>query len=1216
MKKLSHFKLLSILIFLLLAKGILAQSDPNLLLYLPFDGTTADRSSNGRANTPVNVSYVNDHENRTGLAGSFIAAGNRIETTFTHPATQGLSFGFWFKPNVNLTGSSPRTIFAEHLGFYLMDYQAGKLRFFVRNQTPTDIEYSITTNFTANTWYHIVFTINSLTEQAFLYIDNTKNTIQTASTIQGINNTKLTIGAANNGVLEIAAVLDELRIYSKALTDTEVASWYNDAATSDIVISNNSIDEGTYTKQFIGKISSTDSDAGDVIKYSAVSSSNILQLSNDSLFVTGVLDYESVTSYTIRIRAGNQINEGTEKDLVINVTNIDEKPYYKGTFSEYNAITNRTFQFKLSTVDFTDPEGTPIGNYAAKLSNGDPLPAFISFSLAGLIFDLNPQTSDSGIYNIKLSFSDNTGKDSSLNILLNVSSQFLMPFNNSLLAYFSFDSTSTESSGKAYTINPIAPLYNTDRHGRTHRAISYSAAANRTETTITHPAGNEFSLSFFVKPDNNLNSASGRTILSEHKNLYLLDYITGNLRLFIRNSSNLDIQYSIGVTLSSGNWHHITFTVNALTGNAYIYINNIKYKVQAAKNILGTSNARLTIGSADAGVQEFAGLIDEWRIYTRELKPNEIALLYSNTPPSSISFVVDSIVENAPINSFVGKFTSTDANTKDTLVYSLAAAGTDNNLFVISNDSLLVNGSINFESKASLSLRVRLNDGTGEFIEKTIQLFVKNINEPPVYTGNIVEGKMFEGKSLSIKFDSIHFIDPENKFVNNYASKLITDADLPTWLQFNPNGLTFTANPTIGDAGLYKVKINFQDADNITGEYVFNLFVLTTKSNYTDSGLVAAYKFNNNLNPESGSIIGTTNGAISAADRYSKAKSSYEYNGTTNVSNFTNNAAFGFKSKFTLSTWFYQTGAGSSTGVPIGSGILIGREGEYLLATAANGEIIYAVNLPNPGWKWMYTGLIAPLNKWNHVAMTFDAGKITIYLNGDAIYSYSGTNQALGDNYPAMNNLLVGGREFFPNQQNFKGSIDDIYLFNRALSKAEAYALYNPIYNNFTFKDTAIDKTQMPVSLGKVSTTYSSMNEYPLNYSVISSNTAYTAKIENDSIVIEGTAVGITDIQLNITNGFDKASHSFKLIVTGTTNEDNFTQKIIGLYPNPVNDVLHIIGVKTGSSIALYQINGAKIIESMVTSQNYSISLSSLPAGLYIIKSNDPDLKPTLIVKE
>jgi len=79
--------------------------------------------------------------------------------------------------------------------------------------------------------------------------------------------------------------------------------------------------------------------------------------------------------------------------------------------------------------------------------------------------------------------------------------------------------------------------------------------------------------------------------------------------------------------------------------------------------------------------------------------------------------------------------------------------------------------------------------------------------------------------------------------------------------------------------------------------------------------------------------------------------------------------------------------------------------------------------------------------RWNHVAATFDRGQISLYLNGAEILSGRTTTDRLVTNRHA---LLIGEAQALsgPRSYLFDGLIDEVRIYQQALSEAEVRALY------------------------------------------------------------------------------------------------------------------------------------------------------------------------------
>jgi hypothetical protein len=121
--------------------------------------------------------------------------------------------------------------------------------------------------------------------------------------------------------------------------------------------------------------------------------------------------------------------------------------------------------------------------------------------------------------------------------------------------------------------------------------------------------------------------------------------------------------------------------------------------------------------------------------------------------------------------------------------------------------------------------------------------------------------------------------------------------------------------------------------------------------------------------------------------------------------------------------------------------MIVNKEGEYELALTDTGEIKWALANTSPGWAWHQTGAFVVKDKWSHVLISYDGSEVKTYLNGQLVETYA-ANGVLGDVYPALNELRIGGRSSNPSGKYFAGAIDDVHVYTRAVTTIEAVNLH------------------------------------------------------------------------------------------------------------------------------------------------------------------------------
>ena len=81
-----------------------------------------------------------------------------------------------------------------------------------------------------------------------------------------------------------------------------------------------------------------------------------------------------------------------------------------------------------------------------------------------------------------------------------------------------------------------------------------------------------------------------------------------------------------------------------------------------------------------------------------------------------------------------------------------------------------------------------------------------------------------------------------------------------------------------------------------------------------------------------------------------------------------------------------------------------------------------------------------PLNKWTHLACTYDRVTIRVYVNGEEVATGSLSESIITSSVP----LSIGGKEYGSTiKRYFDGLIDEVEIFNRALTAAEIKSIYD-----------------------------------------------------------------------------------------------------------------------------------------------------------------------------
>lgn len=210
------------------------------------------------------------------------------------------------------------------------------------------------------------------------------------------------------------------------------------------------------------------------------------------------------------------------------------------------------------------------------------------------------------------------------------------------------------------------------------------------------------------------------------------------------------------------------------------------------------------------------------------------------------------------------------------------------------------------------------------------------------------------------------------------------------------------------------------------------------------NGLVAYWPFNGNANDESGNgNNGTNNGANLINDRFGNANSAYEL--STLIDNLTvNNVQPAFNNNaLSVSLWMkFPTQYNQSSLALVKNGTTYTNGFDVAIDqnnTAYGVNNYLVVFLVGNGVAVSFIANQAELGVWSNIVSTFDGSNIKIYLNG-IIKATQSFNQSM--NIP-NNNLVIGSWDNPTTPAVRTRQIDDIGIWNRALSQQEITNLYN-----------------------------------------------------------------------------------------------------------------------------------------------------------------------------
>ena len=226
-----------------------------------------------------------------------------------------------------------------------------------------------------------------------------------------------------------------------------------------------------------------------------------------------------------------------------------------------------------------------------------------------------------------------------------------------------------------------------------------------------------------------------------------------------------------------------------------------------------------------------------------------------NESPTAIILSKSTIAENVPIGTVIGSFSTIDPDASDTFTYSLVsgAGSSDNAAFALSGNQLRTATSMDFESKASYSIRVRTTDAGGLSFESQFLVSVTNVNESPVSI-SLVQNAL-ENQPISVSIGQLQASDPDVPDTVTFAKATGTGDTDNGLVQIGADGrifalapLNYELKPTLA------IRVRATDAAGLSIEQNFVIAVIDQNDRPTDVVLQPSSILENNL---PGIVVGT-----------------------------------------------------------------------------------------------------------------------------------------------------------------------------------------------------------------------------------------------------------------------------------------------------------------------------------------------------------------------
>jgi hypothetical protein len=232
-----------------------------------------------------------------------------------------------------------------------------------------------------------------------------------------------------------------------------------------------------------------------------------------------------------------------------------------------------------------------------------------------------------------------------------------------------------------------------------------------------------------------------------------------------------------------------------------------------------------------------------------------------------------------------------------------------------------------------------------------------------------------------------------------------------------------------------------------------------TVPNYVPTnGLVGWWPFNGNAIDESiNTNDGTVNGATLTADRFGNNNLAYFFNGTSNISmSIPQQLSPANSSDYSISCWFSPEQNDVGFFLQLSDNIPLTSNYDFYSSSNQTKSLFAVGHFPQVSSTWAPDSV--NINSWINIIAVYrqSIDSVHVFKNGNYWFSAS-----IGNQPPSIGNLTIGS--VAGNTQNIIGMLDDIGIWNRALTQQEITSLYNGnvCFQTITVTDTLLINTNL-----------------------------------------------------------------------------------------------------------------------------------------------------------
>ncbi len=652
-----------------------------------------------------------------------------------------------------------------------------------------------------------------------------------------------------------------------------------------------------------------------------------------------------------------------------------------------------------------------------------------------------------------------------------------------LVGKWSFDAnnknaTDTYDSSGYYNHGKItgATLTNEGRFKEAYKFDGTNDVINITSSRSLNLTGN-ITISAWIKTSY---SGGSQTILAKinpadpwNGYTYNIGGSTNNNKLSFWNGNYPSYAWvSADSTYNDGAWHLATITM--LNTNVTFYKDGVFDGTQVTGTRTTSSPNDLWIGVEQSTPRRFNGTIDDVRIYNRALTSSEVAGLYNGTKTFHLTF------SSMPAEGMSNETPApTASNEIDLILYLKMDDLTNSNTTDSSGRGN--NGSV-YQAVLNTSGRwgkTYTFDGSDDYIRLlndinlpntnwTTTAWVKtsdpnaavfgNWNGDPTDSGLWIKAGLisyahytgawaYSNGTSNVSDERWHFLTWAKRDIGTGSANKVMD--------FYVDGIAeTTAAPAATTASGPMNQFGRDWGNALTGLidevriYNRSLSAAEIQELYLSKGLVGYWKMdaNNRNATDTYDISGYNNyGKISEAvlTNEGKFKEGYKFDGVNDKVDVSITSSVNITGNITISTWIKSPGT-SKAYQSINTHCAVGLCSYWLGTVTATDSL--RVYLSGDGAIGPYRGKSGAGiidNKWHHISMAYNGTGVSLYKDGIELVIDETSGTVPSSLFTTSNNIRFGYDYANGDNAAFNGTIDEVKIYNRALTATEIGQLYN-----------------------------------------------------------------------------------------------------------------------------------------------------------------------------